>query len=105
MWSVLESLLRDAKYVQCNEPTSIFTAKVKQVVHARDWHTNPTAHLAMLHVNGKAKSLSKGQWLWCPIAALPQPLLSKSDLRIAACVATTWFRLLSSEVPGTIMVH
>ena len=49
--------------------------------------------------------LVKAQWLWRPIAALPQPLLPKQVLKIAAPATTALLRLLAEEIGGTFMFH
>ena len=54
---------------------------------------------------GKGKSLKKGHWLWRGITALPQPLLPKRTLRIAARANTPFLQLLFRELPTSFVVH
>ena len=61
--------------------------------------------LASLYLESKAKSVLKNQWLWHPIAALPQPLLPTKDLTVAARATTTFLRLIVEGQPGNFMVH
>ena len=105
MWSVLMEFLQKEKYVQCHESAASVQQRVSDLVMARDWQKNPMGKLALLYLIGRAKSLYKPDWLWRPIAALPQPLLPKKELKIAARATTCMLRLLSKEVPGNIMVH
>ena len=55
--------------------------------------------MPLLYLLGKYKSLRKRQWLWCGITSLPQPLLPKKKLRIAAKANNAILKLLCNEVP------
>ena len=61
--------------------------------------------MAVLYLIRKAKSPVKQMWLWRPVAALPQPILPKRDLKVAARATTTMLRFLAEEIPGHFMVH
>ena len=94
MWGVLETFLRDEKYVERNQTQEDIAQAVKLLVQNHDWSVNPQGKMAALYLIGKAKSLLKGTWLWRPIAALPQPILPKRDLKVAARATTTMLRLI-----------
>ena len=74
-------------------------AFVSAELDARGWDRNTAGQLPLLYLLGKFKSLAKGKWLWRGITSLPQPLLPKKSLRIAARANTAFLRLLRQEVP------
>ena len=76
---------------------------IKQAIMDRGWEHNKAGKLAVLYLIGKGKSLKMGQWLSKGIAALPQPLLSKRQLRITARANTTFLRLLTTEIPCSVL--
>ena len=96
--------LRKEGYIKCTDGPETVTATVRKAIQANGWEDNPDGCLATLYLIGKAKSLLKAQWLWRPIAALPQPLL-KRDLKVAARATTALLRLLAEGIPGNSMVH
>ena len=59
----------------------------------------------MLHLIRKGKRLKKHQWLWRGITALPQPLVPKKQLRVAARANTTFLRLLAQEIPCSFIAQ
>ena len=103
MWGVLEEYLRKEGYIKCTDAPETVTATVRKAIRANGWEDNPDGRLATLPLVGKAKSLLKAQWLWRPIAALPQPLLPKRDLKVAARATTALLRLLAEEIPGNFL--
>ena len=105
MWGVLEEFLKKEGYIKCTDTSETVAATVRIAIHANGWDDNPDGRLATLYLIGKAKSLLKAQWLWRPIAALPQPLLHKRDLKVAARATTALLQLLAEEIPGNFMVH
>ena len=72
---------------------------MKNAISDRGWEHNKAGILAMLYLIGKGESLKKRQWLWRGIIALPQPLVPKQQLQVAARANTTFLRLLAAEVP------
>ena len=58
-----------------------------------------------MYLLGKAKGLSKPDWLWRGICAIPRPLINKRSLRIVAPAVTTFLRLVTSEIAGNFLVH
>ena len=54
---------------------------------------------------GKAKSLSKADWLWRGICAIPRPLINKRWLRIAPRTMATVLRLVTRDIVGHFLVH
>ena len=57
-----------------------------------------------LYLIGKAKSITKGRWLWRPIAFNPQPVVSKQLLRTAAPAFSQFLRNLITEIPMAFQV-
>ena len=95
VWGVLEEFVHTEGYTQAHMTESAAIATIKQAITDRGWEHNKARKLAMLYLIGKGESLQKGQWLWRGITALPQPLLLKHQLRIAARANTTFLRLLT----------
>ena len=105
MWGVLEEFLKKEGYIKCTNAPETVAATVRKAIHANGWEDNPNGRLATLYLTGKAKSLLKAQWLWRPMAAVPQPLLPKRAPKVAARATTALLRLLAEEIPGNFMVH
>ena len=55
-------------------------------------------------VCGKAKSLSKTEWLWRLIAANSRPVVERQTLGVAARVFTCFLCFLIGEIPSAFMV-
>ena len=83
--------------MRITETTAVDT--IKQVIAHRGWEHTKAGKLAILYLIGKGKSIQKGEWLWRGITALPQPLVLKRRLCIAARANTVFLRLLSDEIP------
>ena len=105
MWSILQDFLKDEGYICAAISSSTPRERIRQEIHNKGWDDNKAGQLAVLYLIGKGKSLKKGQWLWRGITALPQPLLSKRKLRIAARANTTFLRLLSHELPTSFVAR
>ena len=66
---------------------------------------NTKARMCLLYLIAKMKSISKGEWLWRPIASLPQPVVAKPHLTLCARAMTRFLRYLCDEIPASFLVH
>ena len=57
------------------------------------------------YVIGKAKSVFQTEWLWRPIAAKPQPMVSKLTLTRAVRAFTSFLRVPTAQIPMLFFVH
>ena len=67
----------------------------------RGWEASSAGQLAILYLIGKAKSISKGSWLWHH----RPPFLPERSLKITARANMTFLRLLSEEIPCSFIAH
>jgi hypothetical protein len=105
VWGVLESFVRAEGYVTSSASPSDVKSKILKLVEQNGWDGNPQGMLCTMYLLGKAKSLTKAQWLWRGIYAIPRPLINKKSLRIAARTMTRFLRYITEEVAGNFVVH
>ena len=98
IWQVLENSITLEGYHREDMTEAQARNAIREAIKSNSWPHNPAVKLAILYLIGKGKSLRKGRWLWCGIIALPQPLLPKPELRIAARANTTFLRVLLREI-------
>ena len=99
VWGIIQQFLKSEGYTPSPKTLPQAMAFVSAELDARGWDRNTAGQLPLLYLLGKFKSLAKGKWLWRGITSLPQPLLPKKSLRIAARANTAFLRLLCQEVP------
>ena len=104
LWKQTEQFLVKEHYSSCAETPDRVREATAALIFERGWNANPRARMCVLYIIGKAKSLLKGQWLWRPIAAYPEPLIRKLDLRTAARAFTCFLKHLIQEVPNSFQV-
>ena len=102
VWGILEDFLHTEGYTQAHMTRRAAISTIKQAIMDRGWEHNKAGKLAVLYLIGKGKSVKMGQWLWRRITTLPQPLLPKRQLCIAARANTTFLRLLTTEIPCSL---
>ena len=104
LWKQTEQFLVKEQYSTCAETPDAVRQATAALICERGWNANPRARMCVLYIIGKAKSLLKGQWLWRPIAAYPEPQIRKLDLRTAARAFTCFLKHLIQEVPNSFQV-
>ena len=105
VWGVLQKFLADEGYTPAPGDPSSTVSAIRSDIMRRGWEMNEAGQLAILYLIGKAKSLTKGTWLWRGITALPHPFLPKRNLKVAARAKTTFLRCLSDELPCPFLAH
>ena len=63
------------------------------------------AHVALLYLIGKGKSLKLPAVIWCPIYAVARPVIPCHHLRSAARAFSCFLRILTSEITGCFYHH
>ena len=104
LWKQTEQFLVKEQYSSCTETPDKVREATAALISERGWNANPRARMCVLYIIGNAKSLLKGQWLWRPIAAYPEPQIRKLDLRTAARAFTCFLKHLIQEVPNSFQV-
>ena len=99
VWGIIQQFLKSEGYTPSPKTLPQAMAFVSAELDAGGWDRNTAGQLPLLYLLGKFKSLAKGKWLWRGITSLPQPLLPKKSLRIAARANTAFLRLLCQEGP------
>ena len=99
VWSVLDESLTAEGYVASSLSVPQALSYMSSENEKQGWSADSLGQLPLLYMLGKYKSLCKGQWLWRGITSLPQPLLPKKTLRIAARANSAFLKLLCNEVP------
>ena len=97
--------MRSEGYVPTTATPDQVNANILRLIQENGWEGNPLRRLCTMYLLGKAKSLSKPDWLWRGICAIPCPLINKRSLRIAAGALTTFLRLVTGEIAGNFLVH
>ena len=105
VWGVIQQFLKSEGYTPSPKTLPQAMAFVSAELDARGWDRNTAGQLPLLYLLGKFKSLAKGKWLWRGITSLPQPVLPKKSLRIAARANTAFLRLLCQEVPRCFLAQ
>ena len=97
--SVLDEFLMAEGYVASSLSAPQALSYIRSEIEKRGWSADSSGQLPLLYVLGKYKSLRKGQRLWRGITSLPQPLLPKKTLHIAARSNGANLKLLCNKVP------
>ena len=90
----MDELLNAEGYVASSLSVPQALSYIRSEIEKRWWSADSSGQLTLLYLLGKYKSLRKRQWLWRGITSLPQPLLPKKTLRIAARANSAFLKRL-----------
>ena len=101
---LFEWFMREGGYHPTSQTLSDYmTTTVSNIVRL-NCPQNAKAKITRLHLIGKAKSMWAGKgWHWRPIAASPNPAITKSKLKVCARAFTRMLRYVVAEIPGSFM--
>ena len=103
-WDALQPFLSNQEYSRENTSHQDILHTLLDSASACRWPVNKQARLALLYLIGRAKSRTKVEILWRPIAAASSPIVSRSRLRVAARAYTCFLRTLVAELPCAFLV-
>ena len=101
----METFLKKEKYIPNTTPATDVATHVAQVIASIGVPKNTKSRMCLLYLIAKMKSILKGEWLWRPIASLPQPVVAKPHLKLCARAMTRFLWYQCEEIPASFLVH
>ena len=101
VWDSAEEFLKKEKYIPYPTTVANVASHVSKVISAIGIPGNPKSQMCLMYLIAKMKSIQKGEWLWRPIASLPQLVISKPHLTLWARAMTRFWSLRSSDSSST----
>ena len=95
-WGTTLEFLRAQAYRQDDVSPQEVTDFQKQAMDAHKWPHTPRTQMCRMYIIGKGENLKLRTWMWCPIAAHPQPQVDKQYL----CTAARAFSIFFENIGG-----